>query len=139
VQLRSRSYHSARSGPALDDSRDEYCIIKYVENLEKNTKEKKRLSEGEGGETDSGRSEAPQCKGFFCQIVSEVENDGGGECQETCSGPWHVNQNDPHYSSQDMKLPKISARWVHILSDEEMKKERVRCTRPTVVMIVVDS
>ncbi len=62
----------------------------------------------------------------------------GGECQETCSGPWHVNQNDPHYSSQDMKLPKISARWVPILSDEEMKKERVRCTRPTVVMIVVD-
>ncbi len=30
VQPRSRSYHSARSGPALDDSRDEYCIIKYV-------------------------------------------------------------------------------------------------------------
>ncbi len=27
VQPRSRSYHSARSGPALDDSRDEYCII----------------------------------------------------------------------------------------------------------------
>jgi hypothetical protein len=25
------------SGPALDDSRDEYCIIKYVKNLEKNT------------------------------------------------------------------------------------------------------
>jgi hypothetical protein len=33
-------YHSARSGPALDDNRDEYCIIKYVKNLEKNIKEK---------------------------------------------------------------------------------------------------
>jgi hypothetical protein len=31
--------NSTRSGPALDDSRDEYCIIKYVENLEKNIKE----------------------------------------------------------------------------------------------------
>ncbi len=30
VQPRSRSYHSARSDPALDDSRDEYCIIKYI-------------------------------------------------------------------------------------------------------------
>ncbi len=30
--------NSMRSGPALDDSRDEYCIIKYVENLEKNIK-----------------------------------------------------------------------------------------------------
>ncbi len=39
VQPRSRGYHSARSGPALDDSRDEYCIIKYVQNLEKNIKE----------------------------------------------------------------------------------------------------
>jgi hypothetical protein len=37
VQPMSRGYHSARSGPALDDSRDEYCIIKYVQNLEKNT------------------------------------------------------------------------------------------------------
>jgi hypothetical protein len=27
VQLRSRSYHSVRPGPALDDSQDEYCII----------------------------------------------------------------------------------------------------------------
>jgi hypothetical protein len=35
VQPRSRSYHSARSGPALDDSRDEYCIIKYVEKSRK--------------------------------------------------------------------------------------------------------
>jgi hypothetical protein len=43
VQPRSRSYHSARSGPALDDSRDEYCIIKYVQNLGKNTKEKKHI------------------------------------------------------------------------------------------------
>ncbi len=40
-QPRSRSYHSTRSGPALDDGRDEYCIIKYVSNLEKNIKEKK--------------------------------------------------------------------------------------------------
>jgi hypothetical protein len=39
MQPRSRSYHSARSGPALDDSQDEYCIIKYVLNLEKNIKE----------------------------------------------------------------------------------------------------
>jgi hypothetical protein len=30
VQPRSRSYHSATSGPALDDSRDEYYIIKYA-------------------------------------------------------------------------------------------------------------
>jgi hypothetical protein len=27
-------------GPALDDSWDEYCIIKYVYHLEKNIKEK---------------------------------------------------------------------------------------------------
>jgi hypothetical protein len=43
VQPRSRSYHSARSGLALDDSWDEYCIIKYVSHLEKNIKEKKLL------------------------------------------------------------------------------------------------
>jgi hypothetical protein len=30
VQPRSRSYHLARQVPALDDSRDEYCIRKYV-------------------------------------------------------------------------------------------------------------
>ncbi len=41
VQPRSRSYHSARSGPALDDSQDEYCIIKYVINLEKIERKKK--------------------------------------------------------------------------------------------------
>jgi hypothetical protein len=41
VQPRSRSYHPARLGPAPDDSRDEYCIIKYVLNLAKNIKEKK--------------------------------------------------------------------------------------------------
>ncbi len=35
--------HSARSGPALDDSWDEYCIIKYVKNLQKNIKEKKKI------------------------------------------------------------------------------------------------
>jgi hypothetical protein len=30
MQPRSRSYHPARSDPALDDSRDEYCIIKNM-------------------------------------------------------------------------------------------------------------
>jgi hypothetical protein len=30
VQPRSRSNDSASSGPALDDSQDEYCVIKYV-------------------------------------------------------------------------------------------------------------
>jgi hypothetical protein len=30
VQPRSRSYHSTRTGSALDDSRDEYCIIKKI-------------------------------------------------------------------------------------------------------------
>jgi hypothetical protein len=44
VQPRSRSYHSTRSGPALDDSRDEYCIITYESNLEKNIKEKNKNS-----------------------------------------------------------------------------------------------
>jgi hypothetical protein len=38
VQPKSRSYHSARTGLALDDSRDEYS------NLEKNIKEKKKSS-----------------------------------------------------------------------------------------------
>jgi hypothetical protein len=42
AQPRSRSYHSTRSGSALDDSQDEYCIIKYVSNLEKNIKEKNK-------------------------------------------------------------------------------------------------
>ncbi len=40
VQPRSSSYHSARSGPALDDSRDEYCIIKIFIKSGKNIEEK---------------------------------------------------------------------------------------------------
>jgi hypothetical protein len=41
VKPRSRSYHSAISGPALADSRDEYCIIKYsMYKFRKNMKEK---------------------------------------------------------------------------------------------------
>ncbi len=48
-----------------------------------------------------------------------------GECEETHSGPWHVNYNNLHQSSQDLKLSKRLARWVPNLTDKEMKKERV--------------
>ncbi len=42
-------------------------------------------------------------------MAAEMENDQQ-ECQETCSGPWHVNQNGSRRSQDNLKLSKKSAK-----------------------------
>ncbi len=64
-----------------------------------------------------------KAKAFVPNIAGKVEYRPARDCQEICSGPWHITKMVHATLHKDMKLSKKSARWVSKLMDEEMKKE----------------
>ncbi len=63
------------------------------------------------GDSSGGGSEKSHYIGFHCWYCRQSGEWQARDCQETCSGPWRVSQNDSCHSHKDLQLWKKSARW----------------------------